>query len=51
MHSFVLTDWMTIRATTATAVVQAEPEWLDLSQFQDVIACIDVRESSGSSTP
>lgn len=51
MHSFVLTDWVTIRGASATAVVQAEPEWLDLSSFQDLVAWIDVREASGAPAP
>jgi hypothetical protein len=47
MHSFMLTNWVTIRADkTLTTVTQSQSGWLDLFGFQDVIAWADVREAN-----
>src|SRR5438105_1472522 len=50
MHTFILQDYTTIRGATSTTVTQNESGWLDLSQFQDVIAWVDVRELTTSAT-
>lgn len=48
MHTFVLTDWTTVRGGTGGATItQSESEWLDLTQYEDVIFWIDVREVAG----
>lgn len=51
MHSFVLQEWTTVRGQSAAPLIQAEPDWLDLAPFQDLVAWIDVRGSSGTTTP
>ena len=47
MHSFTLQDWITIRGTNNT-VTQSESEWLDLTQYEDLVFWIDVREVFGA---
>jgi len=49
MHTFVLTDWITVRGS-ANTVTQSESEWLDLTQYEDVMFWIDVREVTGTVT-
>jgi hypothetical protein len=45
MHCFLLTDWVTLRATSAiNTITQGEEGWLDLEPYQDVVAWLDVRE-------
>lgn len=50
MYTFVLQDWITIRAS-APQVTQAEPAWLDLEPYQDVTFWLQVTEVTGSPTP
>jgi hypothetical protein len=50
MQTFVLQDWVLIEGTNATDVIQTEPNWLDLSPFQDLIAWIDVRGATSVPT-
>lgn len=47
MHTFVLTDWITVRGSNNT-VTQSESEWLDLTQYEDVTFWIDVKEVTGA---
>jgi hypothetical protein len=50
MHCFLYQDWLTLRAQGATlagSVTQSEPDWLDLSPFQDVVAWLQVAEVAG----
>lgn len=51
MQTFVLQDWVLVQGTNATDFVQSEPNWLDLSPFQDLIAWIDVRAASTPGAP
>jgi hypothetical protein len=44
MHAFILQDWTTIRGGVTT-VTQSEPDWLDLTPYQDIVFWIDVREA------
>jgi hypothetical protein len=50
MHDFVLQDFTTIRgAYTVTTVTQSEHQWLDLEDYEDLVAWIDIREVSFAS--
>jgi hypothetical protein len=49
MHTFVLTDWLTVRGSNNT-VTQSESEWLDLTQYEDVTFWIDIKEVTGTVT-
>jgi hypothetical protein len=51
MQTLILQDWITINGTNATPFIQTEPDWLDMSAFQDVFAWIDVREASPGASP
>jgi len=50
MRGFLLQDWVTIRrkeqggAAPYPTVVQGQPFWLDLSDYRDVVAWLDVRQ-------
>ncbi len=45
MHGFVLQDYVTIRGSSTTqTITQSEHEWVDLSNFEDLITWIDVKE-------
>jgi hypothetical protein len=50
MYGFVLQDWITIRASAITAVVQSESAWMPFSSFQDMVFWVDVREVTPPST-
>jgi hypothetical protein len=47
MHTFVLTDWITVRGSNNT-VNQSESEWLDMTQYEDLFFWIDVKEVTGA---
>ncbi len=47
MHTFALTDWITVRGSNNT-VTQSESEWLDLTQYEDLTFWIDVKEVTGA---
>ena len=49
MHTFALTDWITVRGSNNT-VTQSESEWLDLTQYEDLTFWIDVKEVTGTVT-
>ncbi len=49
MHTFVLTDFITVRGSGNT-ITQSESEWLDLTQYEDVTFWIDVKEVTGTVT-
>lgn len=54
MRGLLLTDWMTLRGTSATtSIVQSEPDYLDLSAYQDFVAWVEVDEISavGATAP
>ena len=44
MHSHVLQDFTTIRGAYNITVTQSENAWLDLEEYEDAIAWIDIRE-------
>lgn len=50
MRGFVLQDWVTIRqkevpgAGPYPTIVQGQPFWLDLSEYRDVVAWLDIAE-------
>lgn len=50
MYSFVLQDWITIRGTNTTPIIQTESDWLDMSPYQDCVAWVDVTEQIGTPT-
>ncbi len=52
MYTFLLQDWITMRAMSAITVInQNEAGWLDLSGFQDFVAWADVKGiTSGGGT-
>ncbi len=45
MEGRVLQDWVTIRAMGDVKIVQGQPFWLDASNYRDVMAWLDVRET------
>jgi hypothetical protein len=48
MRAFTLQDWITIRSGTSAAVInQPESGWLDLSDYEDVVFWLDVKETLG----
>jgi hypothetical protein len=47
MHTFILQDWLTTRGSNNT-IIQSESEWLDLTQYQDLVVWLDVREFTGT---
>lgn len=51
MRGFLLQDWVTIRqnaplggAGPYPSIVQGQPFWLDLSEYRDVVAWLDISE-------
>jgi hypothetical protein len=48
VKSFLMQDWVDVSGSAASTVTQSEPFWLDLSGYRDVVAWLDVRESSNS---
>jgi hypothetical protein len=51
MRTFILQEIITVRGGTgAGTVTQPESGWVDLSELQDIVAWLDVREASGSPT-
>ena len=46
MKGFLLQDWVTIRGASGavSAIAQSQPFWLDLSDYRDVIAWLEVSE-------
>ena len=47
MHTFVMQDWITVRGNNNN-IIQSESEWLDLTQYEDVVLWVDVREVTGT---
>lgn len=43
MYGYVLQDWITVRSTVITPIIQNESDWLGFSAFQDIAFWIDVR--------
>lgn len=52
MHSVRLTDWITIRGSGTTPVVQSEEDWLKAPEYADAIFWVEVTEvtNPGSGT-
>jgi hypothetical protein len=51
MYALCLQDWTTIRGSSSLAsLTQAEPDWLDLTPYQDIVTWLDVKEFTPSST-
>jgi hypothetical protein len=50
MDSFVLEDWITIRAASGVTVTQGESSWLDLSPYEDVVFWLLVSEVTATTT-
>lgn len=45
MHSFVLQDWITIRGSSSgQTIAQSSNDYLDLEDFEDAVAWIEIRE-------
>ncbi len=45
MHSFVLQDWVTIRGSSSgQTILQSSTDYLDLQDFEDAVAWVEVRE-------
>ena len=43
MQSFVLQDWITVRGSGLTPVIQEAKGWLAFSSFQDIVFHLDIR--------
>ena len=43
MYGYVLQDWITIKGTTTTTLIQNESDWLGFSSFQDIVFWCDIR--------
>jgi hypothetical protein len=51
MHSLALCEWTTIRGTSATTPVnQGEDQWLNVSEFLDLVIWVDCREAFSTPT-
>lgn len=51
MQAICAQDWVTVRGSASVATLtQGENAWLDLSAYQDVVAWLDVREFTPTST-
>ncbi|MBK6697249.1 MAG: hypothetical protein IPG50_34435 [Myxococcales bacterium] len=52
MHSVLLTDWITIRGTDTTPVVQSAEDWLDVPDYADAVFWVEVTQvtNPGSGT-
>lgn len=50
MYAFVLQDWVSIAGVGAKSVIQTEPDWLDMTPFQDLVAWVDVRDATAGVT-
>jgi hypothetical protein len=50
MDTFLLQDWITISDASAGTITQAASEWLDLEQYQDVVAWLEAPQGGGSVT-
>jgi hypothetical protein len=48
MQARLLQDYVTVRGTPSTTVVQPSYGWLDLGSLEDVAMFLDVRETMGS---
>jgi hypothetical protein len=44
----VLQNWVTILGSTNTPVIQEDSDWLDMTDYQDLTAWIDVRSATGA---
>ena len=44
MYGLVIQDWITIRGSNTSALIQDESAWVDLSPYQDIVLFLDVRE-------
>jgi hypothetical protein len=46
-HTVCLQDWITITAaSTNQIIIQPEPDWLDISDYQDIAAYLEVSQTS-----
>ena len=51
MYALCLQDWTTLRgATTVATLTQPEPDWLDLTLYQDVITWLEIKEFTPTAT-
>lgn len=50
MYGMVLQNWVVISGSTNNPVVQEDADWLDMTDYQDLTAWIDVRASTNSPT-
>lgn len=44
MYGYVLQDWITIRSTNISDIIQGESDWMAFSSFQDIVFWADIRE-------
>lgn len=50
MRSFVLQDWLTIRGSSSgQAIAQSSSDFLDLEEYEDAVAWIEIREMTTAS--
>jgi hypothetical protein len=49
MYAFLLQDWLTVRSASGTAITQGEANWLDLSEFLDVVVFMETKNFAVSS--
>lgn len=50
MYGYVLQDWVSVRGTGATTIIQNESDWMGFSSFQDIVFWVDVRQFTGTLT-
>ncbi len=50
MYAMVLQDWVTISGVGTGSTIQTEPDWLDMTPFQDLVAWLDVRDATSGTT-
>jgi hypothetical protein len=50
MHTFLLTDWLTVRgnAATVTQITQEQSQWLDLTPYSSAFFWLDCRGVTGT---
>lgn len=49
MYAFLVQDWVTVRSASGSAITQGEANWLDLSDFLDVVLFMETKNFAISS--
>jgi hypothetical protein len=48
-HAFLLQDWITLQGVAADVTLQSQSDWLDLSQYADVVFYATIKSVAGTS--